>query len=125
MKPSKHFNIDILKSITKGNNEMLLDYIKMYLELTPKEINQLKKYFSGKDWDSLEIVAHNIKSKAGYMGIQKMNELAVAIEEYNNKGDTGKSGLKDLIGKVEKLFSIVKTELIQEKNRLGKKINKS
>ena len=91
----------------------------MYLKQTPDEIAQLKKYFTEKNWDSLEIITHNMKSKAGYMGIQKLNELAEAIEKYDYKDDTGYTGLNDLICNFDKFFELVQTELIKEKNRLA------
>ena len=112
----KHNDLSALKTITGGDSKKLLDYIEMYLEQTPGEIDKLKKYFTEKNWSSLEIVAHNMKSKAGYMGIQKLNELAEVIEEYDYKGDLKK--LNDLICNFDKFFGLVQTELIKEKNRL-------
>ena len=116
MKINEHIDLNALKTITGGDSEKLLDYIEMYLEQTPDEIDKLKKYFREKNWSSLEIVAHNMKSKAGYMGIQKLNELAEAIEEYDYKGDLKK--LNDLICNFDKFFGLVQTELIKEKTRL-------
>ena len=118
---NKLINLDPLKAIIKGNNEALLGYIEMYLEHTPEEIDQIKKYFTEKNWKSLEIVAHNMKSKASYMGIPKLNELAEAIERYDYNDDSGYTGLNDLICKFDKLFELVQTELIKEKTRLAEK----
>ena len=116
---TKLINLDALKAITRGNNEALSGYIAMYLKHTPDEIDQIKKYFTEKNWNSLENVAHNMKSKAGYMGVPKLNELAEAIENYDYEDDTGHAGLNDLICKFDKLFGLVQTELIKEKARLA------
>ena len=85
----------------------------MYLKQTPEDIAKLKKDFSEKNWNSLEITAHNMKSKAGYMGANKLKELAELIEDYDKKSDINK--LNDLICDFDKFFESVRTELIKEK----------
>jgi len=91
----------------------LLEYIELYLKQTPEDIDKLKKYFSEKNWNSLEITAHNMKSKAGYMGAQKLKELAELIEYSDKKSDLNK--LNDLICDFAQFFESVRAELVKEK----------
>ncbi|MBN4065953.1 response regulator [Candidatus Amoebophilus asiaticus] len=112
----KLFNLDNLRAISGDDDQNLLEYIEMYLEDIPEEIEKLKKYQEEKNWEALEIAAHNIKTRSDYLGAVRIRTLAENIEEYDN--NVGHEQLTKYINEIEDNFSKLQTELVYEKEKI-------
>lgn len=70
-----------LESFTRGDKTKMKRYIQMYLDISPGIFQQMKTALDGKNWESLRINAHSLKPQADYMGVPKLKECLVRIEE--------------------------------------------
>jgi PAS domain S-box-containing protein len=81
---SKRVDLTYLYKRTKGNPELIMEMIELYLEQTPSLISKMKLSLSDKDWDSLQTSAHKIIPSFSIMGIHKdFEEIAKKIQEYS------------------------------------------
>lgn len=74
-------DISFLESFTKGDKTKMKRYIQMYLDISPGIFQQMKTALDGRNWESLRINAHSLKPQADYMGVPKLKECLVRIEE--------------------------------------------
>jgi PAS domain S-box-containing protein len=107
-----------LKNRTKGNPELMMEMIKLYLKQTPPLIRKLKKGVYDKDWVSIYAAAHKLIPSFSIMGIDKEFEnMAKEIQEYSRS----KKHLKQVEGlalQLEKVCSLACEELKEAYNLL-------
>ncbi len=65
----------------------LFELIKRYVNKYPEMINELKKTFEKKDWDTFDQGLHDIKSTGGNYGYMCITELAVIIKIHLDSSD--------------------------------------
>ena len=116
MKVSRYFDSNALKTLTNAGNDTVIEYIKMYLEQTSLEINQLQKLDVLNDWKHISLIAHNLKSKAKYMGVSQLAMIAEELEIQSNGNN--KTRLPKLIIEFKTSFADVQKEMSQEQLRL-------
>jgi PAS domain S-box-containing protein len=99
---SKCVDLSYLYKRTKGNPELMMEMITLYLEQTPPLIGKMKESLKDKDWDSMRTSVHKIIPSFSIMGIQKkFEDMAKKIQEY--------SGSKQHLDKVEGLVLQLET----------------
>ena len=103
MKVSRYFDSNALKTLTNAGNDTVIEYIKMYLEQTSLEINQLQKLDVLNDWKHISLIAHNLKSKAKYMGVSQLamiaEELEITVSTSKSQFSRAKAILREIIEK--------------------------
>jgi PAS domain S-box-containing protein len=109
-----------LKNRTKGNPELIMEMIKLYLKQTPPLIRKLKQSVHEKNWVSIYAAAHKLIPSFSIMGIDKRFEnMAKEIQEYSGT----RKHLKQVQGlalQLEKVCSKACGELKTEYNLLKK-----
>ncbi|PCJ87559.1 MAG: hypothetical protein COA57_04550 [Flavobacteriales bacterium] len=114
MKNIQHFDLKALKTFTNASDSSLLQYIEIYSEQTPQEISQLENSLKKNKLKELKAYAHNMKSKARYMGLESLADIAEKIE----KTDASNEQISELIENFKTLFADIKTEMKHEKEKL-------
>lgn len=110
-------DLTFLKSFTGSDTAKITKYVMMFLNSTPKCLEDIKLYHSKQDWKSLKTAAHTLKSQLKYMGVSKAEELATTIER--NAGDqTNLDQLGALIPDLESITLQACDELKDELTRL-------
>ena len=77
----KHVNLDVLKEISEGNNDLMRDLIFLFISQIPVFIEQLDYYYKNEDYISLGKLAHKIKSSVSMMGISELSSDMKKLEQ--------------------------------------------
>lgn len=80
-------DLTFLKKFTKDDHQKMKRYISLYLDVTPKTFEEMKRNLKHEDWEQLRINAHSLKPQADFMGIDSLKEELIKIEEAVNKKD--------------------------------------
>ena len=80
-------DLSFLKQFTKGDPQKIKRYIKLYLDVAPTTMEEMKRHLIQKDWDQLRIKAHSLKPQTDYMGIIELKEEFTKIEEAVKSND--------------------------------------
>ncbi len=82
MEEYKIINLAFLRSFTKNDDQKMIKYINMFLQLAPASIHTMKAQHAAGDWINLRTTAHSLKPQLAYMGIESLRENIIRIEEY-------------------------------------------
>jgi HPt (histidine-containing phosphotransfer) domain-containing protein len=74
-------DLTFLRKFTKGDPEKMKRYISLYLDITPKTFEEMKRNLNNQDWEQLRINAHSLKPQADFMGIESLKQELIKIEE--------------------------------------------
>jgi len=96
-----------LKNVDENNS--LLQIIKLYNELTPELIAEIKRALKNRDHDSLKTAASNLKKISLNLGANRMAEICLKVESLNGK--TSKEDLQNLIDRLENIYKLTLEEL--------------
>jgi len=75
-------NLDFLKEISENNDQFFREFIQMFLNNTPKSIEDMKAALENSDWEKLSQAAHKAKPSFNYIGLKELSQTAGKIEEY-------------------------------------------
>jgi HPt (histidine-containing phosphotransfer) domain-containing protein len=78
-------NLDFLKSFSKKDASKMKKYIEMYLTTANEKSATMINAEKNKDFETLKIAAHTMKSQARYMGIVSLDSLIINIEHICNE----------------------------------------
>ena len=74
-------DLTFLKKFTKDNPQKMKRYISLYLDVAPKTFEEMQRNLKNEDWEQLRINAHSLKPQADFMGIARLKEELIKIEE--------------------------------------------
>lgn len=74
-------DLSYLREIAMGDEEIIKDTTKAFLEDTPKSLDKLTDYYADQQWDKLYKEAHRIKPSLKYLGMSRASELIIEIEK--------------------------------------------
>lgn len=77
----KHVNLDVLKEISEGSNDLMRDLIFLFISQIPVFSEQLDYYYKNEDFTSLGKLAHKIKSSVSMMGISELSSDMKKLEQ--------------------------------------------
>jgi len=113
-KKPEYVDLTSLKSRTKGNRELLMEMIALYIEQTPPLIKQMKQGVQDNDWDSVYSAAHKLIPSFSIMGMhQDFEDTAKKIQEYSGTQKHPEE-IKALVIKLEEVCSNACKELEEE-----------
>lgn len=117
---SRCVDLTFLKNRTKGNSELMLEMIELYLEQTPPLVTKMKQSLYNKDWDSLHSAVHKMIPSFSIVGINKDYENAAKkIQEYARTGQHLEE-VHELVAQVSKVCTQACEELSEEYNLIKK-----
>ena len=117
----KYFDLDYLSKRTKGNPELMMEMIKIYIDQTPSSVHQMKTSHAEKDWEMVYNSIHKIIPSFSIMGIDKKYEaMAVKIQEYSRTREH-LDEIEELVIQVETVCSHSCIQLKDEYELLKKK----
>lgn len=110
-------NLDFLTQFTKGDKAKMKKYIEMYLDTAKQKMDVMKNSISTKEFETLKVAAHTMKSQARYMGITSAEADIVSLEhacdEIKNVDQ-----IPDLVTKVNAILAQSISELTEKLNNL-------
>lgn len=107
----KHVNLDVLKEISEGSNDLMRDLIFLFISQIPVFIEQLDYYNKNEDYISLGKLAHKIKSSVSMMGISELSSDMKKLEQLAQ----AKKDTKKYPEYIER-FKRISTEAVSELN---------
>lgn len=74
------YSLNYLKEIGKGNDVFVQSVISLFLKDSPKSFSLINEAIQQKDFKSLKLHAHKLKSSLRALGADDMAEICAAIE---------------------------------------------
>ncbi len=96
-------NLTFLNEFTRGDVSKVKKYIQMYLDMAAQKLQVIEEGMQKKDYESIKVAAHTLKSQTKYMGISVAEETIIRIERYCGE----QTQLHELPALVEELTKIV------------------
>jgi CheY-like chemotaxis protein len=109
----KYIDLSYLKQLAEGDNEFVAEMIALFIEQTPAEIEKLEICLLKKEWESMRILSHKLRSSVSFAGIKELEGWLLAIEEYSEKG-THLDQIPGLVSRVRETCFKAIAELEQE-----------
>ena len=78
----KKYSLDKLNTISRGNKEFVTKIINLFLEETPKSLEQLALAIKEKNFQKVRAVAHKMKPSINMMCIDSLSVVIQNIEEF-------------------------------------------
>ena len=84
----KIYNLNVVKKLTKGNNELLIKMLTVFKEKSVLEMKEIIDAVYDEDWEHVALVVHKLKPSIAYLGMSdiedKMNFIIKWGRENSN-----------------------------------------
>ncbi|MFM1852452.1 MAG: hypothetical protein RIS54_2136 [Verrucomicrobiota bacterium] len=103
-------SIENLRSLNPGDNdEFLREIVGIFLEDTPKRLDELTECLGTQDVRRFTRAAHSIKGGSANLGAMALRAAAEKLE--HTSAQDGLANINDLISEVQQQFALAKAEL--------------
>ena len=106
-------NLDFLTQFTKGDKAKMKKYIEMYLDTAKQKMEVMNNSIATKEFETLKVAAHTMKSQARYMGISTVEADIVSLE-YACSELTNIDSIPSLVEKVNSILLQSTVELSEK-----------
>lgn len=109
----KRYDLHLMIALTRGNNDLILKIVHLFLRETPRLLNLLEKAYLTKDLVRFTELANEIRPSFGYFSIREIEadlELAEQLAYINISGGT----MKELIERIMRNAASVIQEMEYE-----------
>ncbi|ADY52654.1 Hpt domain protein [Pseudopedobacter saltans DSM 12145] len=110
-------DLSYLDEVAGGNAEFLVEMIDIFLQQTPKYVNDLKLAIDEKNWKGIAETAHKIKPTLTFIGLLKEQEEMANIERQA-RSEENYEGIKISFDSLCQVFDIAYKSLEIKKNEL-------
>ncbi|MBF0450135.1 MAG: response regulator [Candidatus Magnetomorum sp.] len=100
------FDRNSLKARVGGNEKILESIVHLFLNETPKQIEELKKALAEKDMKSATNTAHSMKGSAGNFGATQMRDISYTLEKLCRENQLEKAS--EIFIQLERSFETLK-----------------
>ena len=101
----------------EGDDSFLNEIIGIFLDDTPKRLDELRSAFAARDQQTFTRAAHSIKGSSSNIGAMRLRVLAEQLEHASRQSSL--PGLDAQIPAIEAEFNAVRTELEKLQQRQG------
>ncbi len=115
MNGEKLYDLSLLEGL--DDKESLLDVLNLFLENTPNQINELLALGATDQYDDIYKLAHKLKGTLAMLQASRISEILSRIET-DARERTTTDMLQDKITEVCRLFDLMKTQLLTEKEQI-------
>ena len=88
-------DMSVLDSFCKlqddGEPDLVAELVELYINDTQARLTEIQTALKEKDTQALQIVAHSLKGSSGNLGIRRMAEICVVLEENLKKNSWDKA----------------------------------
>ncbi|WP_210490477.1 hybrid sensor histidine kinase/response regulator [Rufibacter aurantiacus] len=75
-------DLSYLENFANGNVEFMRDILRLFIEQTPKLVQELTRAVSLSNWNETRTLAHKIKPSIALVGIRELEDLNNTIEQF-------------------------------------------
>ncbi len=113
--PSGTIDLTYLKEMSDNDKGFILDMIKSFIAQTPKDIENIWFHHSNEEYDEVANIIHKIKPSITFMGIHKLKDLVLEIEDNakRRKLDVLSDQLKFFEHTCKKAIAELKEEILE------------
>lgn len=116
---TKLIDLGMINERANGDIEYIKDMIKMFIDLMPEYLNELKEYHITKNWEELGKQAHKMKTPVAYFGVEELRELLSNMELLMKTDTVQAIELSEMIQKSEELIVASISELKLELDKIS------
>ncbi len=92
--------LEELRQLDDGEGDILRETIEVFLESSPERVEGLSEALAAGDLETLERLAHTLKSSSGMIGGLRMTSACARLERAESDGRLGEApGLVERIGR--------------------------
>jgi|GEM_PF-4727338 len=77
----KNYNLEFIKKMTRGNEQMIRQSVFTFLAQTPPLLSRMRDAWQQQDFSELRETSHKLKPTLSYYGIPNVDEAIRRIEE--------------------------------------------
>ena len=107
---NKIYDLRNLEELVSGDKDFFIEMIQMFIQDTPKILNELIACYKNKNWEDLRITAHKLGGRIDLCGLKKIGKKIDFIEE-NSKNKSNILEIKIHINDVVEDCFILLNEL--------------
>ncbi len=111
-KQEKLIDLTFLRQFCKDDREKMANYIHMFLESAPEQVEAMKEDANAGNWNAVRSAAHSLKPQLTFIGASFIQPLIERIEA-STASDKASVDTPFLLRKLEELLDRSFTELIQ------------
>jgi HPt (histidine-containing phosphotransfer) domain-containing protein len=111
-------DLSYLSSLSSGSTEFMQQMISVFMEQTPKALDQIKTHYAAQDWKQLGAIAHKIKPSFAFMGIRELEPVIAELED-NSVKQVNLESIPEKIKKIEEVCNVAMKELEQKSKQLA------
>ncbi|TVQ89565.1 MAG: PAS domain-containing hybrid sensor histidine kinase/response regulator [Bacteroidetes bacterium] len=75
-------DLEYLEQLSEGDDDFTISMLSYFIDNTPGVIEEMKKFYKEKEWDSLRNAAHKFKPQLTFMGIKSVFQDVENIEQF-------------------------------------------
>jgi hypothetical protein len=88
-KEEKLYDLELFKNITKNQKGTMIKMLRVFIEKSTDELNQLIKYTEQQDWEKVSSITHKMKPSFAYLSMKQLENLVQQIHHLaKNKEKT-------------------------------------
>jgi two-component system, sensor histidine kinase len=112
--PEELYSLRLVKTLSRGNDEIIRKLIHVFAEQTPQSIEEIKVAYKSKDHSTIQSLAHKIKPTFGYFEIkesEKELEIIEMLASLNELSDEMENRIKRIEKTTKKVIAEMKADL--------------
>ena len=90
-KAKKDMDLGIALSHVDGDRQLLAELAELFLQDYPRLLEEIRNSIPKADFVTLERGAHTLKGRLAFFGIQRIREMALALEEMGKTHDIARA----------------------------------
>ena len=104
------FNLVKLEGMSRGDDKFVKKLVDIFIQTIPENLAQIMRSYEAKDIETINKIAHKIKSSIDTMGIKSLKQDILDLEQFPNQ-NFDEDVLKNCIDKVSNTLNKVIYEL--------------
>jgi HPt (histidine-containing phosphotransfer) domain-containing protein len=113
----KYTDLTYLSTISKGNKEFTLKFIKTFIKQMAEDLPFLQQHLNDRNWEALANMAHKIKPSFQFVGV-KEEFTNIQLIEHTAREQIKLEELQALIANLVYICDMAVTELNDEVQQL-------
>jgi len=109
-------NIEKLHELCGGEDLFTVEIIDLFLAQTPGMVTDIKNAYLSHDAELLKKKAHKLKSSACLLGISRLTDLLLLIEN-KGLGEISENEMKDILKEINEIVDLACKQLKEERKK--------
>jgi HPt (histidine-containing phosphotransfer) domain-containing protein len=106
------FDATVMDSLQEAIGSGITRIIAVYLEDVPINIQDMRQALEQHNFETIGRLAHSLKSSSGNLGARQVSNLALALEQSINQGQTEEKTLATAIDQIDQALTQIKPLLL-------------